>query len=108
MSIPKARAVIRCRGSACMQSVFEFYRALPARPDRPERLFFALRPDPETALRVDQFRRQFLDHNHWKGMPLKTERLHISLHHVGDYRRLKTQFLYAARQAAAAVSMRPF
>lgn len=91
-----------------MQSVFEFYRDLPARPKRPERLFFGLCPDPETALRVDQFRRRFLDQKHWKGIPLKTERLHVSLHHVGDYRRLQTQFLYAARRAAAAVSMRPF
>jgi 2'-5' RNA ligase len=71
-------------------------------------LFFALRPDSETALRVDQLRRQFLDQNHWKGMPLKTERLHVSLHHVGDYRRLQSKFLYAARRAAAAVHMRPF
>jgi 2'-5' RNA ligase len=91
-----------------MQSAFEFYRDLPARPKRPERLFFGLRPDPETALRIDQFRRRLLDEKRWNGTPLKTERLHVSLHHVGDYRRLQSQFLYAARQAAAAVSMRPF
>jgi 2'-5' RNA ligase len=104
----KPQAVTRYRGRACMQSVFEFYRDLPARPKRPERLFFALCPDPETALCVEQFGRRFLDQKHWKGTPLKTKRLHVSLHHVGDYRRLQTQVLYAAKRAAAAVSMRPF
>jgi 2'-5' RNA ligase len=36
------------------------------------------------------------------------ERLHVSLHHVGDYKRLRTKFIYAARQAGNSVSMRPF
>jgi 2'-5' RNA ligase len=91
-----------------MQGVFEFYRGLPARPKQPERLFFGLCPDTETALRVDQVRQRFLDQKHWEGRPLKAERLHVSLHHVGDYGRLQTKFLYAARQAGAAISMRPF
>jgi 2'-5' RNA ligase len=39
---------------------------------------------------------------------LKTERLHVSLHHVGDYKRLRTKFIYAARLAGNAVSMHPF
>jgi 2'-5' RNA ligase len=91
-----------------MQGVFEFYRDLPSKPKRPERLFFGLCPDTETALRVDQVRQRFLDQNHWQGRPLKAECLHLSLHHVGDYGRLQTKFLYAARQAAAAISMPPF
>ena len=91
-----------------MQGVFEFYRNLPARPKRSERLFFGLFPDAETARRIDRFRQRFLDQNHWQGSPLKAERLHVSLHHVGDYTRLRTKFLYAARQVGAAISIRPF
>jgi 2'-5' RNA ligase len=81
---------------------------LPLRPKRPERLFFGLFPDTETSVRVGQFTRRFLSENQWKGRPLETERLHVSLHHVGDYERLRTKFIYAARQAGEAISMRPF
>lgn len=91
-----------------MQGVFDFHRDLPARPQRPERLFFGLFPDDETSLRVDQFRQQFLRENRVEGTPLERERLHLSLRHVGDYRRLRTQPVYAARQAGKAVAMRPF
>ncbi len=91
-----------------MQGVFEFYRDLPARPKRPETLFFGLFPDDETALRIDRFRQQFIAEKRWEGRPLKPERLHVSLHHVGDFPRLRTKDLYAARQAGAAISMGPF
>lgn len=91
-----------------MQGVFDFYGALPARPKRPERLFFGLFPDDETSLRVDQFRQQFLRENRVDGTPLKRERLHLSLRHVGDYGRLRSQPVYAARQAGKAVAMRRF
>ena len=33
-----------------MQGAFEFYRELPARPKRPEWLFFALFPDAATGI----------------------------------------------------------
>jgi 2'-5' RNA ligase len=91
-----------------MQGVFDFYQDLPARPKRPERLFFALFPDAETSLRIDRFRQSFLRDNRVDGTPLKPERLHLSLRHVGDYRRLRTQPLYAASQAGKAVAMRSF
>jgi 2'-5' RNA ligase len=91
-----------------MQGVFDFHQDLPIRPKRPERLFFGLFPDTETSVRVGQFTRRFLSENQWKGRPLETERLHVSLHHVGDYERLRTKFIYAARQAGEAISMRPF
>lgn len=90
------------------QGVFEFYRDLPARPIRPERLFFGLLLDAETSVHVERFRQQFLHENHLKGTQIKTERLHVSLHHVGDYKRLRTKYVYAAKQAGKAVSMHPF
>jgi 2'-5' RNA ligase len=91
-----------------MQGKFEFYEDLLARPARPERLFFGLFPDAATSIRVKRLADRFIGENRLKGTPLKAERLHVSLHHVGDYRRLRTKFTYAARQAGEAVSMRPF
>jgi 2'-5' RNA ligase len=91
-----------------MQGVFEFHRDLPARPRRPERLFFGLLPDSETSNQVSEFRERFVRKHHLGRTAVKPERLHVSLHHVGDCRRLRTRFIYAATQAARAVAMRPF
>jgi RNA 2',3'-cyclic 3'-phosphodiesterase len=91
-----------------MQGVFEFYRDFPRRPERPERLFYGLFPDAETSERVSRFRRWFLDENDLKGNPLKPARLHVSLHLIGDYKRLRTKFIYAAALTAKMVAMPPF
>lgn len=91
-----------------MQGVFDFYGDFPGRPARPERLFFGLFPDAETSERVIQFRRWFLDENDLKGNPLKAARLHVSLHHIGDYKRLREKFIYAAALTAKTVAMPPF
>lgn len=91
-----------------MQGVFEFCRDLPIRPKRPERLFFALFPDAGTSIRVGRFSQRFIRENHLGGTRLETERLHVSLHHVGDFKRLRTKFIFAARRAGKAVSMYPF
>ena len=91
-----------------MQGMFEFCRDLPVRPKRPERLFFGLFPDAQTAVHVGRFGARFICKNHLEGTPLKSERLHVSLHHVGDYKRLRANVIYAARQAGKAVSLHPF
>lgn len=91
-----------------MQGEFEFCKGLPIRPARPERLFFSLFPDGATSARVSKFAERFICENRLGGTPIKTERLHVSLHPVGDYKRLRTQFTYTARRAGNAVSMRPF
>lgn len=91
-----------------MQGKFAFYKDLPIRPRRPERLFFGLFPDAATSIRVKRVAERFIGEGCLKGRQLKAERLHVSLHHVGDFRRLRTKFIYAARRAGEAVSMRPF
>ena len=91
-----------------MQGVFDFYEDLPVRPKRPERLFFGLFPDTETSVRAGRCGERFTSEDRQECTWLKTERRHVSLHHVGDYKRLRTKFIYSARQAALAVSMRPF
>lgn len=91
-----------------MQYAFNFGQSPPARPKRPERLFFGLFPDSETANRISRLEHQLHHENHLAGRWLKLERLHVSLHSIGDYTRLRSKFVYAARRAANAVSMRPF
>jgi 2'-5' RNA ligase len=91
-----------------VQGAFDFYRDAPVRSKRPERLFFGLFPDAETSIHVGRLRQRFVHDHHMAGTWLKTERLHVSLHHVGDYKRLRTRVLYAARQAGDAISMRSF
>ncbi|HEX4765702.1 MAG TPA: 2'-5' RNA ligase family protein [Lichenihabitans sp.] len=71
-------------------------------------MFFGLLLDTAAANRVELFRKQFLYKNHLEEKPIKADRLHVSLHHIGDYERLRSKFIYAARQAGQAVSMRPF
>lgn len=91
-----------------MQGAFEFHQDLRRRPERPERLFFALFPDRETSLCVEQFGQRFFFENHLEGRRLKTERLHLSLHHIEDYTRLRTKMVYASTEAARTVSTHPF
>lgn len=91
-----------------MQGVFDFHEHLPDRPRRPERLFFGVLPDSETGSQVTRFIDQFFWENRLMGTRLRTDRLHVSLHHIGDFRRLRTKFIYAAQQAGKAVSMGPF
>jgi RNA 2',3'-cyclic 3'-phosphodiesterase len=43
-----------------------------------------------------------------EGTPVNLDRLHLSLHHLGDHKRLKPKLLYAARRAAEAVLIRQF
>jgi RNA 2',3'-cyclic 3'-phosphodiesterase len=91
-----------------MQGVFDFYRCSPRRPVRPERLFYGLFLDAGTSARVCRFRRQFFDENDLKGNPLQAVRLHLSLHLIGDYKRLRTRLIYAAVQTAKTIAMPPF
>jgi 2'-5' RNA ligase len=91
-----------------MDGAFEFLRDLPRRPKRPERLFFGVLVDSPTGVRLDECRDQFVRDNDLKGARLRTERLHTSVHHVGDYKRLLPRFVYAGRQAGQAVSMSSF
>jgi RNA 2',3'-cyclic 3'-phosphodiesterase len=94
--------------SVAMQYAFDFYDGSNHRPEYPERLFFGLMPDCETGKRMARFGDWFHSENHIRANQLQMERLHVSLHHIGDYKRLRSKFVYAARQAAKAVLMRPF
>ncbi|MBP0582933.1 2'-5' RNA ligase family protein [Labrys sp. LIt4] len=91
-----------------MQLAFDFYGELPRGPVRGERLFFAVFPGAEDALRIEQFRRSFFEANHFRGSMLRQDRFHVSLHHIGDFKRLKASRSYAAELAGELVHLPAF
>lgn len=83
-------------------------RSGPRRPKRPERIFFCLVFQPEPSRDLER------RGNAWRAefgviAPLLgTWRFHVSLHHLGDHKRLRSPLLYAARLAGDCVSMPAF
>ncbi|WP_448952516.1 2'-5' RNA ligase family protein [Labrys neptuniae] len=80
----------------------------PRRPLRGERLFFAFLLDQPDARRVGQFGQEFLDENNFRGELLPEGRRHVSMHHLGDYRRLLSWRVHAAERAGDRISMSAF
>jgi 2'-5' RNA ligase len=79
---------------------------LPQQPT--DRLFFAIFPDAGAAARIARLGQALRAQHGLKGKPLATERLHVSLHHVGDYAGLPQHIVAAACRVAATVAVRPF
>ena len=73
-----------------------------------DRLFFAIFPDAVTAARIARLREALYLELGLRGKPLATERLHATLHHVGDYAGLPLDIVASAGDAASAVAMPPF
>lgn len=78
----------------------------PARPT--DRLFFAVFPAPDAAGRIAQLAQTLRDNHGLQGHALKTERFHITLHHVGDHVGLPNDVVRAACQALDTVTLPPF
>lgn len=91
-----------------LQGVFSFCNNQPVRPARAERLFFAVFPKAETARRIGESAARLLGKEHFEGHWIRADRLHVSLHHIGDYKRLPTKLIYAAREAGDTIRIRPF
>lgn len=77
-------------------------------PEPTDRLFFAVLPDTETAERIAQLVLKLRGEHKLTGRSIATDRLHVSLHHVGDYLGLPPGVVAEAGKAAASVSMQPF
>jgi 2'-5' RNA ligase len=77
-------------------------------PKPTDRLFFAIFPDAEAAARIAALARQLQVAHGLKGQPLQTARLHVTLHHLGDFAGLPPDTVLRARDAALAVAMPPF
>ncbi len=73
-----------------------------------ERLFFAVMPDPATAQRIAAFAASLVADGVVKGKPLLAERLHVTLHHLGDYAGLPASLVARARNAAARIALAAF
>jgi 2'-5' RNA ligase len=91
-----------------MQHVFDFYDDQGDRSKNPERLFFCVMPDDAAGGEVMQLGDRLFVQHRLGGSRLRRDRLHMSLHPVGDYPRLPTKVIYAASRAARAVLMAPF
>jgi 2'-5' RNA ligase len=87
-----------------MSDQLSFFDADPAM----DRLFFAIFPDPEVANQIARrieglrFVRQFA------ARPLATERLHITLHHLGDHAGVRRDIVTMAIEAAETITTAPF
>jgi RNA 2',3'-cyclic 3'-phosphodiesterase len=71
-------------------------------------LFLALFPDAATAARIADLTRQLRDKYALTGRPHAAERLHVSLHGIGEYASFPNEVASRVIEAAAAIAMRPF
>jgi RNA 2',3'-cyclic 3'-phosphodiesterase len=83
------------------------------REERPQwqltdRLIFATILDAGSASGVDQLRRELRAKHRLRGKSIAMERLHVTLHHVGDFAGLPEGIVAKALAVASAISMRPF
>ena len=77
-------------------------------PRATDRLFFVVFPDPATAARLAHLAQQLRCEHGLRGKVLTPERLHVALHHVGDYVGLPDTVIAAAREVAATVHLPAF
>jgi 2'-5' RNA ligase len=90
------------------QGEFEFMAGQPPRPRYRERLFLGIFPDEVTANAIGRFSGRFSTEIGLTGERLKALRLHTSLIHVSDRKRLRSRDSFAAELAANAVGISPF
>ena len=79
-------------------------------PSKPtDRLFFALFPSDEAIPQIVKVSQQLRDQHGLTGKSLSNDRLHVTLHHVGDYAGgLPNGLVEAAQEVAAKITMPPF
>ena len=73
-----------------------------------DRLLFALFPDADTAAAIENQARNLRREHGLRGVPLAPDRLHLTLHHIGDYAGLPQGVVAAACDAAASIGAAPF
>lgn len=87
-----------------MQTGFEGF-ALPVPTDR---LFLALFPDAATAARIAALATEQCKSRGFHGKPLRSDRLHVTLFHLGDWAGVPDELVSAAKQAAGSLSESQF
>lgn len=73
-----------------------------------DRLFFAVFPDAQAADCIVATAKALRDEHGLRGKPLRAERVHVTLHHLGDHFELPKGIISVAIAAVARVSMTPF
>jgi 2'-5' RNA ligase len=82
----------------------ELFDAPPSR-----RLFFGIWPDERTAESLRRLMARLRRDGVMSGRPVDTDRLHLTLHHLGDFAdQIPQSLLPAAQEAAATVRSEPF
>lgn len=80
-----------------------------ARRTATDRLFFAVRPDPETAAEIARRTRLWRAEHGLTGRSIRPEHLHVTLFHVGDASGVPpTELIEALAERAAGVAMPAF
>ena len=77
--------------------------APPPRQPMTDRLFTALMPDPDTAARITQIAQQLRTDHALRGRLVATERLHVTLNHLGDFPAFPAELADRAIKAMAAL-----
>ncbi|MGZ5908375.1 MAG: 2'-5' RNA ligase family protein [Reyranella sp.] len=80
------------------------------RPQRQltDRLLFWAVPDAGSVGAVAKLRQELRAKHRLRGKPIATERLHVTLHHVGDFAGLPEGIVARAEAVASGLAMRPF
>lgn len=73
-----------------------------------DRLFFAVYPDTQAAQRIVELAQSVRAKHHMRGNPLRVDRVHVTLHHLGDHAGLPESLVAAASGAAGDMAMPPF
>ncbi len=81
---------------------------LPPAPEPRDRLFFALFPDPPAAARIVARAEALRARHAMTGRVQDAARMHITLHHLGDFAGVPHRIVESASTAASAVAAAPF
>lgn len=73
-----------------------------------DRLFLAVYPDAQAATRIAALARQLRERHGLRGNPIAAERLHVTLHHLGNYAGVPDDVVRMAGAAAARVASASF
>jgi RNA 2',3'-cyclic 3'-phosphodiesterase len=79
-----------------------------APPQADDRLFFAIFPDADTAARIAALAATLRLRHGLRGKVLLAARLHVTLHHLGDYAGLPPAIVAAATRAGGRLASRRF
>ncbi len=77
-------------------------------PDPTDRLFFAVHPDAATAAAIAELAVVLRGRHGLRGTPLPAARLHVTVHHLGDFAGVPADVVAAARAAADGLEVAPF